>query len=341
MKENTKSWKKALLKSSLPLELLVGEILYKNSVNVNGEYTYLRMNEQGANTEFSIDLWGNKLFNNDGVNWLNLNFLVECKYNSPGIRWLFAPYTNNEDIYAGVLSVFQDLCTKRIDDDPLYDLDQDLFYCFKGIELHSDNANPNSIIRGLSQLRYGIPHQVKRIIIKQLLTKHDDDLIIEVICPILITTSELYVIKTGLDLNCYQNANELEEIATKVESLVCYQPIGSHLLDYALDISKDMQKKYSHLKNRIDAYHKVFMDKGIPEHKIIQNWEIDTFFTYSIERILVVSFEHFEKKLKDICAIVNQTYASLESIADLETIIQSSPSANEMLAELAKKIKFT
>lgn len=48
-----KKWKDALLRSSLPLEHIIAQKLSKIGIYVSGEYTYLRPNEDGINTEFS------------------------------------------------------------------------------------------------------------------------------------------------------------------------------------------------------------------------------------------------------------------------------------------------
>jgi len=52
-----RSWKDALLKTSLPLEHMIAEKLDRRGFEVCGEYSYVRTNAQGVSTEFSADLW--------------------------------------------------------------------------------------------------------------------------------------------------------------------------------------------------------------------------------------------------------------------------------------------
>jgi hypothetical protein len=50
------NWKDALLGSGVPLEYSVRSILEKLGISDTREYKYLRPNEDGVETEFSIDL---------------------------------------------------------------------------------------------------------------------------------------------------------------------------------------------------------------------------------------------------------------------------------------------
>ena len=77
-----KTWKESLLKSSLPLETIVAEILTQLDLEIEGEFSYLRTNQEGIETEFSIDIVAQKLFDltNRTKNLGVIDFLVECKY---------------------------------------------------------------------------------------------------------------------------------------------------------------------------------------------------------------------------------------------------------------------
>lgn len=80
MSDKGNKWKDALLKTSLPLEYLVADKLSKHGFLVVGEFSYSRSNEQGIDTEFSIDLLANKFLEKRKDDaWANLSLLVECK----------------------------------------------------------------------------------------------------------------------------------------------------------------------------------------------------------------------------------------------------------------------
>src|SRR6266567_3230633 len=149
----TKKWKDGLLRSSLPLEQLVAEVFVDRKFYVTGEYAYLRPNETGVETEFSVDLEAFDLLPQKGGSWGKLSCLVECKYSYPGTSWIFAPHLNLENIWAGPITYCQELCTQRIDPRDLNLFDQNLVYCHSGIELHPNgDVNNQRVARALYQI---------------------------------------------------------------------------------------------------------------------------------------------------------------------------------------------
>ena len=337
---NSKKWKDSLLKSSLPLELLVAEALHKNDFYVCGEYDYIRPNENGVNTEFSTDLWAFKFFQKDDINSLVLNLLIECKYNYPGVKWIFTPHINEEDIFIGLISVFQEFCTRRINDDILFELDENLDYCYKGVELHTDNFNPQSISRGLNQLRYAIPYEVKKHYSSQIYCRNEDDLNIDMLCPILVTTSDLYIIKKGLNLDNFIAADSLDDIAYKVDSLVCYQESGVHLEDHINTISKEFYQQHPEIEKRLEVFSKILSDEKFKKYRTASSkFSIDNIFKDSTARILIITFEAFEKCLKEIINIVSEANKTIIKIADLNFVREQSPDIFERTNELLKSFQ--
>lgn len=130
-------WKDALLKTSLPLEYLIGKILVKNKLMVWGEYCFTRKNEENVDTEFSVDLRASEILTKrNGRYWGDLNFLVECKYNYRNVKWIFAPHPDDLDVNSQVVTTFQELSTKKIPHSaPIFSSTSKLPVCAKGIEL--------------------------------------------------------------------------------------------------------------------------------------------------------------------------------------------------------------
>ncbi|MCF8057566.1 MAG: hypothetical protein K9K37_13140 [Desulfocapsa sp.] len=154
--KSKKKWKDSLLKTSLPLEYLVAEKLSELKYGIQGEYHYLRYNEQGVPTEFSIDIWSvNHLLKRNLGLWANLNFLIECKYCHKGIKWLFAPHTKTDTEHLFEISVIHTLdkvCTRRIfNKQPIWNLIKRFPLCFRGVELLPNDATAQNIERGRSQ----------------------------------------------------------------------------------------------------------------------------------------------------------------------------------------------
>jgi hypothetical protein len=81
-----KSWKDELLSSSLPLEHDTKRYLEQKGCIASVEFSYIRPNEQRVPKQFSYDI---------DASYISPPFfadvLVECKYRSPGVRWVFTP----------------------------------------------------------------------------------------------------------------------------------------------------------------------------------------------------------------------------------------------------------
>lgn len=238
MVEKTKQedkWKEFLLKSSVPLEQLVSEKLSNRGFHIKGEYPYLRPNEQEIKTEFSIDIHASDKPEKEtsdigGV----LHLLIECKYNHPGVRWIFSPSLRE---YKGPVSKNVLKCLDQLTSEFLENkrehltIDPNLPFCTRGIELNTSGFDPNTIARGQNQLNYCLPNLVCEEIRSQI-DQDFEDTTMSLICQILVTTANLYTLKTNLDLETYQSAKALEDVAQQTDALVLDQETGPYLYQY-------------------------------------------------------------------------------------------------------------
>lgn len=326
-------WKDYLLKSSLPLEQIVSEKLERQGFIGVGEYSYIRLNEHGARTEFSVDLHAFELIpraEQDEQFWAILNVLIECKYNYPGVKWVFTPHPSESVIVVGCITALDSLCTERLDDeipwieDPLYMLDNQLPYCNRGIEIHGSGADPNTILRGLNQLRYGLPNLVAQECANQIRTSNDEDLQISFICPILVTTANLYRLKTGIDLEAYQSATSLTDIADEVDALIAYQETGPDLYRYCETVAKKLHKQYPQILHRLDeavALSTPATPAELGGLKVIPvgttKPAFDSHIVSERNRILVVRLQALEDVLSTVWEAVRKAEKSLKRIAAL------------------------
>ncbi|MFZ3138889.1 MAG: hypothetical protein WA126_16025 [Thermodesulfovibrionales bacterium] len=304
-----KQWKDAFLKTSVPLEYLVAEQLSDLRCGIQGEYHYVRPNEEGVPTEFSVDIWAvTHLFKKDIGMWADLNFLIECKYCYPGIKWLFAPLpkTATEHLSEpGIVHTLDELCTRQImDKRPLWNLSNRFHRCFKGVELLPKDATIQNIEKGRSQLMYAMPRFAIHLSGSQTIPFHDEDLQISFICPILITTADLYVLKKGLKLNDFKNANSPEDIATQVQALILTNPYSQLFNDYTDNLISAMHLKSPKIKERLEQL-QTLKDKltGEDNSRIPASFSFDWNIRESSTRILIVNYNHLE----DIYKLIRQT----------------------------------
>lgn len=329
MKKSNKKWKDALLKTSLPLEYVVAGLLNDLGFGIQGEYHYLRPNESGISTEFSIDIWAvNHLFKKNRRIWGALNYLIECKYCHPGIKWLFAPHarSDTEHLFEGsTVYTLDKLCTRQIfDKRPIWNLAKRFPLCFKGVELHQSDATAQNIERGRSQLRYGTPRLAIHLSETQMMTMHNEDLHLEFICPVLVTTAELFVLKKGLSLNDFRNVGELSEIVSEVPAVILTNPYSHLFVDYTDKIIKNLHKKYPTIKERLEQLDGLLKKKTGANKDHPSAWATVS-FDFDIReisgRILVVNFDEIEAVHKLLRQTVVRSGKSLTQIGTLQNDI--------------------
>jgi len=149
------NWKDALLKSSLPLEQVVMETLELSSFCVAGPYSYSRLDDSATGNEFSVDLAASReLTGPDGSPLAVLHILVECKYQYPGVRWIFSASAAGTPAVAGPIAHVSDTDTGKMSGaNALLAIEDALPYCTRGVVLHEGGVDSNTIDHGLGQLR--------------------------------------------------------------------------------------------------------------------------------------------------------------------------------------------
>jgi hypothetical protein len=318
MNAGDSKWKDALLKTSLPLEYLVANKLSEQDCYIYGEFSYSRGNEQGIATEFSVDLRASKrIKKGQDATWGELNLLVECKYNYPGVKWVFSPMAKGAEPISGVVNTFYDLCTRRIPEaKAINEIDTEMPFCVKGLELHQSNANSQSIERGLHQLRWALPQLASEILRKQATTIHDDDLQVGMLCPILVTTASLHVFRQGLELNEFLNASDLEAITEQVDALVVSRERGPQLDKYLRDIIEKLHKDTPSIKERLSTLADIILTPGQRRY-FRPSWHYDLAIGEISTRILVVNYAAFDNVIADILRAIEKSGDALKRYAVL------------------------
>lgn len=317
----SKKWKDVLLSSGLPLEHLVSKKLSELGIYVSGEYSYLRPNENGIDTEFSVDLWAfNFIEENKGNEdfWASINFAIECKYSHQNTKWLFSPYSNDNDTFSdGYIKTFQDLCVKKIDVRQLHAFDENLPYCIKGVELHEKDSNPYTITKGLNQLKYATVQLSKRFIADQVCS-HPDDLEIVFLCSILVTTASLYVFKKGLSLDDFHKANDMLDIADEVDSLVVSQRRSLQLEEYVDRATAKLCSSHTEIEKRLEEIDRVLAGSDFEGYQVSNSFFLKDVMGSASERILVVNFSSLDKVINNILDLVRNSGKTLKKYAALE-----------------------
>lgn len=202
-------WKDFLLKSSLPLEHAVASMFSKFNFYSWGEYAYERKDESGARKEFTVDLHCFKEYSGDHEWLATLDVLIECKYSSPGIQWVFAPHPEKSQVFSRALGYHDGLTGKKVDIDHLNEFERSFCECIRGIALQNNSFDPSVVSTAANQVRYALPHIVTHGVSSLLHNRHSDDLNIRFFAGIVVTNAPLYVMK---DFSCLSNVECSEQI---------------------------------------------------------------------------------------------------------------------------------
>lgn len=266
------NWKDKLLSSGVPLEYEIGKILAEKDFCVDFDYSYIRLDDS-CEKEFSVDIRASR-FNPFEItdSWdtiLDLDLMVECKYRNPSINWLFIPEINKDGFEnfseRGVIKIFDEFsevnsrfkCLGRLFSRT----------CLKGIEINqkTGDTHDTGIRHGINQLSYSLPHLIYEHI-NSSFHDHINDVHPFVICPILVTTAELRILKDDFSIQKLQTSENLDEISEIVSYLTFHTDttpsFGAHCSNIFNDVpSKNNFERYNHFKEL--RYQKIDI-KNIP-----------------------------------------------------------------------------
>jgi hypothetical protein len=293
----TNKWKTGLLKTGVPLEYVTSNILTKINHTIIGEFPYLRPNENKEFKEFSVDIRTHKTLVSD-ERLIILSYLVECKYRQQNTNWIFSPYPS-QFVPIGIVQSTEDLVPIRLTGDNVYKFEESLGYCISGIELdNSGNGKNDGVKHGVFQLKYAMPVLIKSSynhVLKHVFAKGK---FIDLMCPILVTTADIRVMKKGTSLMDFENANALEEITELREAVILNENPGPQLQEFADLLSEDFLNSHPILEQRLRDLDKVLVGKDWEKRYAPDIDTIKRSFSSGTERILVVNFNYLEKTLQ-------------------------------------------
>lgn len=289
---NTK-WKNGFLKTGLPLEYVTSNILNDKGYSIFGEYPYLRPNENGDSKEFSIDIRAHKCLDSDERLFV-LDALIECKFRQTGTTWIFSPFPS--DIMSiGLVHSTEDLAPVRLQGHALWEFEKDIGYCVSGVELmNNGGGNTDGARHGVFQLRYGMPVLLKNAYEHALDHTWSAGRYIDFICPILVTTADLRVIKSNLQLEHFTDAEELDDVSDLCEAVILNESPGPQLQGFADSLAEEFLNSKPELAQRLSALDEVLVGKEWEKRYAPDLDTIKRSFGHSAERVLIVNYKHLD-----------------------------------------------
>lgn len=232
-----------LFKSSLPLEHEVAARADNCGYFCCGEFSYRRINEAGLPVECSVDVHVETDIQN-GDYYINLHALVECKYASPTVEWVFSSAPRHEPMMYPGLSILPGLdghLLKGIKD--LADIDPKV-YGTRGVSLSSTSANPTAIKHGLGQLRHALPSLMRSILASHAAYNDGEPSPIPVVALLLVTNAPLRVLKPGVGWREAEELRSLDDIANVHQHICVYQKAGPELTDLCAEVSRSVTAEH-------------------------------------------------------------------------------------------------
>ncbi len=231
-----KDWKKYLLASGLPLEQAAATVIRRAGYLVTFEYPYLRYNEQQLPGSFSIDLRGIKRLEEEGYSAV---ILAECKYRAINTTWVFsldddeAPFNNPRSI----LGTHNMYSTRYLPGKLRSDVFNQSDYSFRGVEIKSNSGdNPISITQDVNQLGYAFLESAiehAKINLNDLFVLAGWPRLPSAVVNIIITTAELKILNSGLDIDDFHKAQTIEEVSTTRKHVILSSPPEPYYQFYA------------------------------------------------------------------------------------------------------------
>lgn len=248
-----KKWKDALLSSGLPLESSVTNMLTGRGCVVHGEHEFTVPQPDGSLMHRSVDLsaWWQ-------LPTLNLKLLIECKYRRDGVKWMFLPPRHkamgNYDWFTNSLvSPFVPpwYCDLKLIIPPVVSfhhqppVDKHTHrLATKGVQLvpgkagesdaKGDSISETPVRNALSQVIFGTTSQQFGFtpIPKDHLDIYLHSMHFAFLLPIIVTTAELFILNRDADVQAIRNANQVDDIADQVNTLIIDYPQSAMLRQF-------------------------------------------------------------------------------------------------------------
>lgn len=294
-------WKNHILKSGVPLEHDTKLVLKDLAIVAPKEYEYIKMNEYGIPTTFSIDIYCSKIYKDMGL-WLDL--LIECKYKHDSIKWLFISDFFDTLFKSGIprdAFIFLDQLVddRKINNEYLNSFSNKYDLASRGIELLDKKYNPAAIREGIYQLRFGIVDLVSSQIHQQFndIQQKKSAKWINVVIPIIVTTAELWVTKPEFSMEKIRGVEHFEDLAEKTDFLFLREEPTNYLTSFSRD----------RLLNSFNHEQISILDKMFSKTKYKSYHTFVKFFSYHYPVLfLIVQFPYFRQ-------IVSQLFSFFES----------------------------
>jgi len=219
-------WKEALLLSNMPLEFDAARLLVDEGFVVNSDFRYA-WDTAGTARDAAIDLHAKTFFSfpESPDRKAQVELLVDCRHRNPGTVGLFLPDPNfpgaSRSNGGNTVRVVDQFSPCLIQPDAMTAFDAELPLCYKGMEVNltSGDADENLFTAGMWQLQNPLPRLLTENVLSFLSGPRSANFPF-FFCPVLLTTSDLFVLKKDIRLDEIEQAQNVAELGTQTPFLI-------------------------------------------------------------------------------------------------------------------------
>ena len=279
------NWKEILLKSGIPLESSIRNILEGMSFDGVLEYNFLRKNDKDIINNFSVDIHAckNIYANKISHKCFTLEYLIECKYCTPDSHWVFMPNANSYSVETPSLYIDHFDSEYCCNSSYLETIFNEYKITGKGFSLRNKNSDNTQIKEAYNQLSYAYIH---RYIEKSSWDNYD----VYFLIPIIVTTANLWRLKENITIGKIQHANKLEEVCENY-----------NVLRFQSDSDRLMANYFREKYDELDKYTKAKIAQRFHKNynETIEAF-IDAESTFVPNTFLIMNYANFEKEFRKL-----------------------------------------
>ncbi|MEZ4528562.1 MAG: hypothetical protein R2941_21825 [Desulfobacterales bacterium] len=219
-------WKEALLLSNMPLEFDAARVLVDEGFVVNSDFRYA-WDSTGMARDSAIDLHARTFFPfpESPDRAAQVELLVDCRHRSPETAGIFLPDPNpggsSRSSGGNSVRVIDQFSPYLVPQDALIAFDADMPVCYKGMEVNlvSGEVDETLFTAGIWQLQNPLPRLLTENVLAFLTGPRTANFPF-FFCPVLLTTSVLYVLKKDIRLDEIEHAENVQELGTQTPFLI-------------------------------------------------------------------------------------------------------------------------
>lgn len=262
-------WKKHLLQSGVPLEFEVANVLSSMGMAVDADFGFSQ--EHGAfESDRSVDIHATWYKSSKRGVAFSVEILVECKHRSPEKTLVLFPDPNTEYSpisVGGTINIVDFHAPIHVSSKAITEFERSFPNVYKGVEIFDHGETSSEFRHGIEQLRSAIPYLLSREIAFGL-GGHVEEVHPIFMTKVLVTNSNIVMIKPNISVKEIHNVKNLEEISIDINSAILYSDYGPGFDRHFVKSIDINDRVFEILQTRIEELEQYGINREYSPHPI-------------------------------------------------------------------------